>query len=80
MSLWVQVISNKKGASNMLPIPGKEMEEAIKITARNARNETKLAGVPVTYSVNGKVIKEYPDGRKVVIVTVSGARKEIAYG
>jgi hypothetical protein len=31
--------------------------------AKRARDQAKKHGVPVAYSLNGKIVKQYPDGR-----------------
>ena len=49
-------------------------------SARQAIQEAKAAGVPFTYMIGDKVIREYPDGKKVkVTFNEQGQAKEIDY-
>lgn len=48
--------------------------------ARQAIQEAKAAGVPFTYMIGDKVIREYPDGKKVeVTFNEQGHAKETDY-
>lgn len=56
----------------------KELEEAGKRAAAAAREEAFAAGTFICYGRNGKLFREYPDGRITeVIYDASGIRKEI---
>lgn len=56
----------------------KELDEIGKLAAASAREEAFAAGLSISYEQNGKIYREYPDGRITeVIYDESGNRKEI---
>lgn len=57
-----------------------ELNEILVKATFSARQEAKTNGVPIVYEENGKMIKEYPDGRKTeIIYDEHGNKKEIEY-
>jgi len=58
----------------------KELEEAGKRAAAAAEKRLSPAGTFISYGRNGKLFREYPDGRITeVIYDESGNRKEIDF-
>ncbi|MGG3471423.1 hypothetical protein ABES02_28620 [Neobacillus pocheonensis] len=58
----------------------KEWERIGKLVTATARERAFAAGSFISYGENGKVIREYPDGRRTeVIRDEHGNRKEIDY-
>lgn len=57
-----------------------EMVRLFKAAADSARAETKAAGAFIVYGENGKMIREYANGRKTqVIYDEHGQRSEVEY-
>jgi len=58
----------------------KELEQAGKQAAAAAREQAFAAGTFISFGRNGKVLREYPDGRITEVVSDGqGNRKEIDY-
>ena len=51
----------------MKPISLKELEDIGRLAPDNARKSAHEAGTFFSYSENGKIIREYPDGRKTEV-------------
>ncbi|MDR6726101.1 hypothetical protein J2W91_004607 [Paenibacillus amylolyticus] len=57
-----------------------ELNELLVRTSLSVRQEAKEKGVPMVYEENGKMIKEYPDGRKTeIIYDDKGNKREVEY-
>ena len=48
----------------------KERQKLFSQAGKIAVQATINAGLPLTYSIDNKVIKEYPDGRKEILCTL----------
>ncbi|WP_226002682.1 hypothetical protein [Paenibacillus sp. BJ-4] len=48
----------------MSRISTNDLKDILKRATESARQEAKKNGVPSVYEENGKMIKEYPDGKK----------------
>jgi YD repeat-containing protein len=58
----------------------KELEQAGKLAAEEARKEAFSAGTFISFGRNGRVLRQYPDGRITeVIYDGAGNRKEVDY-
>ncbi|MFS0841328.1 hypothetical protein [Paenibacillus sp. 1P03SA] len=57
-----------------------ELEQVLRDATELARKKAKAAGTSLTYEKDGKMIREYADGRKMqVIFDEQGKRTEIEY-
>jgi hypothetical protein len=57
-----------------------ELDQILKKATTRAREESKAAGTSFSYMINGKLIREYPDGIKFEVVRdAQGNRGEIEY-
>ncbi|MBV6717182.1 hypothetical protein [Paenibacillus chitinolyticus] len=57
-----------------------ELDQVLRDATELAHKKAKAAGTSLTYEENGKMIREYADGRKMqVIIDDQGKRTEIEY-
>lgn len=58
-------------------LPIEELQRRAKLASKIAKTEAKLNGVYVPYMESGRLIREYPDGRKVYVSESNGLTEEI---
>lgn len=56
-----------------------ELQRRALLASKSAKLEAHLNGVPYTVSIDGRIIKVYPDGNKTEVIRVDGKREEIPY-
>lgn len=72
--------SNKKGPMPMRSLTDDELNGVLREATQLARDRAKAAGTSIVYELQGKMIREYSDGRKTEIIQdCLGERKEIEY-
>ncbi|MDQ0047320.1 hypothetical protein [Paenibacillus polymyxa] len=63
----------------MSRISTNDLKDILKRATQSARQEAKKKGVPAVYEENGKMIKEYPDGKKTQIIFTEEGKREVEY-
>lgn len=61
-------------------LPVEELQRRAKLASKIAKQEAKLKGLYVPYMEDGKLIREYPDGKKVQVKESHGIVEEIPVG
>lgn len=72
-------LNTENGGGFMNRISNHEMKHILKKATQSAREEARKNGVAAIYGENGKMIKEYPNGRKTEIVFTKDGEQEVEY-
>lgn len=61
----------------MKEINDQDLEQILRAATQLARDKAKAAGTSIVNEENGKMIREYPNGRKLQVIREHGTRTEI---